>query len=65
LKIIVLDHHNDVGRLSIMSNVAKNSDILAISLNILVVHSYFVDLIKLLLDLFKFLDSLAQSFFPY
>jgi len=47
-----------------ISNVAKNLDILAISLNVL--HYYFDSLIKLFSDLYfaKFLDTSAKSFFP-
>jgi len=38
-----------------ISNAAKNFDVLAINLNILIYH-YFVNPIKLFLDLAKFLD---------
>jgi len=42
-----LNHQNNVvGMLKLMSNVAKNFDVLAISLNIL--HNYFNGLTKLL-----------------
>jgi len=45
-KIILLDHQNNfVGTSKIMSNAAKNFDILAISLNVL--HIYFDSSIKL------------------
>jgi len=46
LKIILLDHQNNfVGTLKIMSNAAKNVDILAISLSVL--HNYFDSSTKL------------------
>jgi len=45
LKIILLDHQNHFGTLKIMSNVAKNFDILATSLRVL--HNYFNNSIKL------------------
>jgi len=46
LKIIWLNHQNNfVGALNIMSNAAKNFDILATSLNVL--HNYFDSSIKL------------------
>lgn len=45
LKITLSNHKNNyVGISNIMSNVAKNLDLLAISLN--VQHNYFVSLIK-------------------
>jgi len=65
LKIILLDHQNNyVENSSMMSNAAKNFDILAISLNIL--HNYFDSSLKLFSSYFlvKFLDTLAKSFFP-
>jgi len=48
-----------------MSNAAKNFNILATSLKIL--HNYFDDPTKLFLDLYltEFLDVSAKSFFPY
>jgi len=47
LKIILFDHQNNfVGVLKIMSNVAKNFDILEASLN--VPHNYFDSSIQLL-----------------
>jgi len=47
LKIILLDHQNNfVGTLKIMSNAAKNLDILAISLSVL--HNYLNSSTKLL-----------------
>jgi len=47
LKIILLDHQNNcVGILKIMSNAAKNFDILAISSSVL--HNYFHNSTKLL-----------------
>jgi len=46
LKIILLDHQNFVGTLKIMSNTAKNFDILAINLSVL--HNYFDSSTKLL-----------------
>jgi len=47
LKIILLDHQNNfVGILKIMSDAAKNFDILTTSLNIL--HNYFDSSTKLL-----------------
>jgi len=46
LKIILLDHQNNfVGTLKIMSNAAKNFDILADSLSVL--HHYFDSSTKL------------------
>jgi len=47
-----------------MSNAAKNVDILASILNVL--HNYFDSLIKLFSDLYlaKFLDTSAKPFFP-
>jgi len=47
LKIILLDHQNNfVGTLKIMSDAAKNFDILTINLNVL--HNYFYNSRKLL-----------------
>jgi len=47
LKIILLDHQNNfIGALKIISNVAKNFDILATSFSIL--HNYFDNSTKLL-----------------
>jgi len=47
LKIILLDHQNNfVEILKIMSNAAKNFDILATSLSVL--HNYFTNSTKLL-----------------
>jgi len=47
LKIILLDHQNNcVGILKIMSNAAKNFDILAISSSVL--HNYFYSSTKFL-----------------
>jgi len=55
--------NNYARRLSIMSDVAKNFDILATNLSIL--HNYCDGLIKLFSNLYlaKFLDILAK-FFP-
>jgi len=39
-----------------MNNVVKISDILATNLSVLI-HNYFNDLIKLFLDLAKYLDT--------
>jgi len=50
-------------RLSIISNVIKNFDILATSLSLL--HNYFDGLIKLFSDLAKFLDISAKLFFRH
>jgi len=48
LKLILMDHQNNfVGILKLISNVAKNVDILATSLSVL--HNYFDSLTKLLL----------------
>jgi len=54
-----------VGNSNIMSNAAKNFDILTTSLSVL--HNYFDSLTKLFLDLYlaKFSDTSAKSFFPY
>jgi len=58
-----LDHQNNyVGNSSMMSNAAKNVDILTISLNVL--HNYFDSSLKLFSNLVKFLDTSAKSFFP-
>jgi len=46
LKIILLDRQNNFGTLKIISNVAKNFNILATSLNVL--HNYFDSSTKLL-----------------
>jgi len=65
LKIILLDHQNNfVGTLKIMSNAAKNFNILAISLSVLIIilivqQNYFSDLY-----LAKMLDLSAKPFFP-
>jgi len=65
LKIILLDHQNDfVETLKIMSNVAKNFDILvtwAFYIIILIVQNYFSDYLYLA----KILDLSAKPFFPY
>jgi len=69
LKIILLDHQNNfVGTSKIMSDAAKNCDILATSLSVL--HNNFDSSTKLFLitDLYvvKILDlSKAKSFFSY
>jgi len=61
-KIILLDHQNNfAGILKIMSNAAKNFDILAISLSVL--HNYFDSSTKLS-DPAKILDLSAISLFP-
>jgi len=64
LKIILLEHQNNfIETLKIMSNSAKNLDILAISLsvlhNYLIQQNYFSDLYSA-----NILDLLAKSFFP-
>jgi len=46
-----------------MSNVAKNSNILATRLSVL--YNYFDSSTKLFSNLAKFSDTLAKSFFPY
>jgi len=59
-----LDHQNNfVGILKIMSNTAKNFDILAINLSVL--HNYF-DSSTNFSDLYpiKMLDLSAKPFFP-
>jgi len=43
---IILDHQNNFGILKIISNAAKNSDILATGLSVL--HNYFDILTKLI-----------------
>jgi len=61
MKIILLDHQNNyTGNSRMMSNAAKNFDILATSLN-----NYFDSLIKIFSDLYlvKFSDISAKSFF--
>jgi len=64
LKIILLDHQNNYIGISsnLMSNAARNFDILAISLDVL--HNYFDSLLKLFLGLYlpKFLDTSLQIF---
>jgi len=66
LKIILLGQQiNYVRNSSMMSNVAKNFDILAIILNVL--RNYFDIPIKLFSDLYlaKFLDTSVKLFFSY
>jgi len=64
LKIILLGHQNNfVGTSKIMSNAAKNFDILTASLSVL--HNYFDRSIKLPFYLYptKILNPLTKSFF--
>jgi len=66
LKIILLGYQNNfVGILKIMSNAAKNFDILATGLSVL--HNYFNSLTKIFffyLYAAKILDLSAKPFFP-
>jgi len=65
LKIMLLNCQNNyVARSSIISNAAKNFDVLATSLS--VPHNYHDDPTGLFSDLYlaKFLDASAKSFFP-
>jgi len=64
LKIILLNHQNNfVGTLNIMNNAAKNFDVLATSLSVLIIlivqQNYFSDLYPT-----KILDLSAKPFFP-
>jgi len=64
LKIILLDHQNNFVRtLKIMSNAAKNFEVPATSLSILIIlivqQNYFSDLYPA-----KILDLSAKPFFP-